>query len=65
MTELDAQTLYIIRKHTDLKEIYGEAPNSLRTAKEGFLKQVGVAAQTLSSHGPSFSEERLPAPTFS
>ena len=52
MTELDAHTLYIIRKHTDLKEIYGEAPNALRAAREGFLKQVGVAAQTLSSHGP-------------
>ena len=52
MTELDAHTLYIIRKHSDLKEIYGEAPNALRAAREGFLKQVGVAAQTLSSHGP-------------
>ena len=59
MTELDAHTLYIIRKHTDLKEIYGEAPNALRTAREGFLKQVGVAAQTLSAHpfilGESFT----------
>jgi glutathione S-transferase len=52
MTELDAHTLYIIRKHTDLKEVYGEAPNALRAAREGFLKQVDVAAQTLSSHGP-------------
>ena len=52
MTELDAHTLYIIRKHTDLIEIYGEAPNALRTAREGFLKQVDVAAQALSSHGP-------------
>jgi glutathione S-transferase len=52
MTELDAHTLYIIRKHTDLKEIYGEAPNALRAAREGFLKQVSVAAHTLSSHGP-------------
>jgi glutathione S-transferase len=45
MTELDAHTLYIIRKHSDLKEIFGEAPNALRAAREGFLKQVGVAAQ--------------------
>ncbi len=52
MTDLDAHTLYIIRKHTDLKEIYGEAPNALRAAREGFLKQVGVADQMLSSHGP-------------
>ena len=52
MTELDAHTLYIIRKHSDLKDIYGEAPNALRAAREGFLKQVDVADQTLSSHGP-------------
>jgi glutathione S-transferase len=52
MTELDAHTLYVIRKHGDLREIYGEAPNALRAAKEGFQKQAGVADQTLSSHGP-------------
>ena len=39
MTELDAHTLYIIRKHTDLKEIYGEAPNALRG--QGRISQTG------------------------
>jgi glutathione S-transferase len=52
MTELDAHTLYVIRKHGDLSEIYGEAPNALRAAKEGFQKQAGVANQTLRSSGP-------------
>lgn len=36
MTELDAHTLYIIRKHIDLREIYGEAPNAVRAAKEDY-----------------------------
>ncbi len=52
MTELDAHTLYIIRKHIDLSKIYGEAPEAVRAAKEGFKKQVSVAAQALSSSGP-------------
>lgn len=52
MMELDANTLRIIRQHADLKEFYGEAPNALRAAKEGFQKQVGVADQTLASGGP-------------
>jgi len=52
MTELDAHTLYVIRKHTDLKEIYGEAPNAVRAARDGFEFQVRVADQTLGSGGP-------------
>lgn len=52
MTELDAHTLYVIRKHGDLREIYGEAANALRAAKEGFQKQAAVANQRLSFHGP-------------
>ena len=53
MMELDAHTLYIIRKHIDLKEIYGEAPTAVRVAGDGFQKQVRVAEQRLASGGPS------------
>lgn len=59
MMELDAHTLYIIRKHADLKEIYGEAPNALRAAEEGFQKQVQVADQKLASRGPFILGERF------
>ncbi len=52
MTELDAHTLYVIRKHTGLPELYGEAPNAVRAAREGFKKQVGVADQALARKGP-------------
>ena len=58
MMELDANTLYIIRRHEDLKDIYGEAPNAVKTAKECFEKQAQAAAQRLEGPfalGESFS----------
>ena len=41
--ELDAHTLYVIRKHRDLAHLYGEAPTAISAAIEGFQKQVAVA----------------------
>jgi glutathione S-transferase len=52
MMELDAHTLYVIRKHTQLAEIYGEATNAVLAARAGFEKQVRVAEQALKSKGP-------------
>jgi glutathione S-transferase len=52
MTELDAHTLYVIRKHIGLPELYGEAPNAVRAARQGFEKQVRVADQRLAGQGP-------------
>jgi len=52
MMELDAHTLYVIRKHTQLAELYGEAANAVLAARAGFEKQVRVAEQTLQSKGP-------------
>ncbi len=52
MTELDAHTLYVIRRHTGLPELYGEAPDAVRAARDGFQKQVQVADQRLSIQGP-------------
>ena len=52
MTELDAHTLYIIRKHVALADIYGEAPNAVRAAGEGFEKQVRVADLRLAGGSP-------------
>ena len=45
--ELDAHTLYILRKHRDLAEQYGEAPAAVATAIEGFQMQVQVADAAL------------------
>lgn len=52
MMELDAHTLYVIRKHTQLAGIYGEADNAVRAARAGFEKQVRVAEETLQAKGP-------------
>ena len=51
MMELDADTLYIIRRHGDLHAIYGEAPNAVKAAKEIFAKQSGAAMARLGA-GP-------------
>ncbi len=52
MMELDANTLYVIRKHEDLHKLYGEAPNALKAAREGFLRQVRAMEKRLSADGP-------------
>ena len=44
MTELDAHTLYVLRKHRELVHLYGDAPNALKHAEDGFAKQVAVVA---------------------
>lgn len=51
MMELDADTLYIIRRHGDLHAIYGEAPNAVKAAKEIFSKQADAAVARLGA-GP-------------
>lgn len=40
LMELDATSLYIIRRHLDLAEIYGEAPNAVIGAKAYFSKML-------------------------
>ena len=38
--ELDATTLYVMRRHYDLTHIYGEAPVAVRVAREYFARQI-------------------------
>jgi glutathione S-transferase len=52
MMELDANTLYVIRKHEDLHQLYGEAPHALQAARDGFSRQAKAAAQRLHNAGP-------------
>lgn len=42
MTELDALSLYVIRKHQDLHAIYGEAPGAIEAAKDNFVDLTGA-----------------------
>ena len=41
--ELDAHPLYTMRRHGDLKHIYGAAPEAVDSAREYFLKQLNAA----------------------
>ena len=38
MTELDALSMYVIRKHQDLQDIYGTAPAAVEAAKQNFTE---------------------------
>ncbi|MDE0444501.1 MAG: glutathione S-transferase family protein [Gammaproteobacteria bacterium] len=40
LMELDAHTLYVMRKHGDLAHLYGEAPAAMDAARAGFEKQL-------------------------
>lgn len=42
MTELDALSMYIIRKHQDLRDIYGAAPAAVKAAKDNFAELTGA-----------------------
>ncbi|MCE2475236.1 MAG: glutathione S-transferase family protein [Alphaproteobacteria bacterium] len=42
--ELDAHTLYLLRRHRYLPEIYGEAPEACESAVEYFSVQIGAVA---------------------
>lgn len=49
LMELDAQSLYVMRKHGDLAHIYGTAPAAMDTARACFTKQIPVVIHTLNA----------------
>ena len=48
--ELDALSLYILRKHRDLADLYGEAPAAVRAAIEGFARLIEFAERHVCGH---------------
>ncbi len=52
MTELDAHTLYVMRRHQDLKGLYGEAPNAITAARDYFAWQLQTAEAEVRERGP-------------
>ena len=50
--ELDATTLYVLRRHASLPDVYGEAPAAVECAKTYFFKQLGFVDQTLRLGAP-------------
>jgi glutathione S-transferase len=52
MMEIDALALYVLRRHSALTQVYGEAPNAVQAAREAFEKQIKIVDQKLALHGP-------------
>ena len=50
LMEVDSQCLYIMRKHRDLPQFYGEAPVAVETAAKGFEKQIRIEESALEKH---------------
>ena len=57
--ELDATSLYVIRRHGDLKETYGEAPVAVECAGEYFSRQIAVPEAELADGRPFLLGDRL------
>ena len=49
MSELDAGSLYVVRRHDGLKQIYGEAPTAVESAKSYFLHNLEAMAARIGS----------------
>lgn len=59
VSELDASSLYIVRRHEGLKQIYGEAPTAVASAKDYFLHNLEAMVSKIERHGPYLFGERL------
>jgi glutathione S-transferase len=62
MTELDATSLYVIRRHRALRRIYGRAPNAVEAAQCYFLEQLQTVERHLASGSRYLLGERFAAP---
>ncbi len=56
-TELDATALYVLRRHADLHEIYGDAPSANQTAREYFDRMIQSAVQRVPADGFLLGEQ--------
>ncbi len=61
MMELDAHSLYLIRRHKFLPEIYGEAPVAVASAEEYCLKQINAVAPRVALADPYLFGDRIGA----
>jgi glutathione S-transferase len=52
LSELDAHSLYVMRRHDALQDIYGAAPEAVASAREYFLKQVNATDCRIAQPGP-------------
>jgi glutathione S-transferase len=59
MSELDAGSLYVIRRHDGLKHIYGEAPIAVESAKSYFTHNLEALAARIGGDRPYLLDDRL------
>ena len=59
MSELDAGSLYVVRRHDGLKQIYGEAPAAVESAKNYFLHNVEAMASQIGNENLYLFSDRL------
>ena len=61
MTELDATALYVIRRHVQLKHLFGDAPAAVEAAGAYFEAQVAAMCPRIASSSPFLLGEDLSA----
>jgi glutathione S-transferase len=61
LSELDASSLYIVRKHEGLKHIYGEASTAVKAAKDYFFHNLEAMAPRIARGGPYLFGDQLSA----
>src|SRR5262245_29647448 len=59
MSELDAGSLYVVRRHDGLKQIYGEAPTAVESAKSYFLHNIEAMAARIGGDNNYLLGDRL------
>jgi len=59
MSELDAGSLYVVRRHDGLPQVYGAAPVAVESAKSYFLHNLEAMAARIGSADPYVCGERL------
>lgn len=59
MSELDAGSLYVIRRHDGLQQIYGAAPNAVESAKNYFLHNLEAMASRIGGDSSYLLGDRL------
>jgi glutathione S-transferase len=61
ISELDATSLYVMRRHGDLRHIYGEAPHANEAASAYFQKQMRTVERTFLDERPYVLGNRFSA----
>ncbi len=59
MSELDANGLYTIRRHGDLKALYGDAPVAVEAARDYFLHQLETMEARIREAGEFLMGDRI------